>query len=91
MTPKRTAECPACHEQVTFFIVRNNVVTIGRGHDDDPKRRCVDCWERGREPARDPGMTPHAGAPAIGAVECHSARAGLSGAPAPFPVAGSGA
>ena len=90
MTPKRTAECPACSLQVRAFIIKNNVVKVGHGHDDDPRRRCIDCWERGREPAKEVCKTVPAGALAPSEAECHSVCTGSPGAPAPTPAQGSG-
>ena len=92
MTPKpKTAECPACHQQARAFIINNNVFKVGGGCEDNPKRRCIDCWNHGREPAPEVGKTPHAGALDVEVTECHSAGFGLAGAPAPLHVQGSGA
>lgn len=91
MRPKPTATCPACLEQVRAFIINQGVVRAGRGEDDNPKRRCIDCWNHGREPGWTNGKTQLAGANASGASESHSAGAGAAFASAPLPVAGSGA
>lgn len=86
MKPKPRESCPACGHRVTYVIVANKVVMAGEG-DLAAKRRCIDCWNYGREPAK----IDDAGAFAASVAELHSAGADRAGASAPLPVAGSGA